>query len=69
MALGCSFTSYTGCEHWPYCAPHVVKGCATIGTGLTTFLLVVRMLLVAMPGAPSSILVPSSKARSPVASC
>ena len=28
-------------------------------------LLVVRMLLVAMPGAPSSVLAPSSKARSP----
>ena len=27
--------------------------------------LVVRMLLVAMPGAPSSVLAPSSKARSP----
>ena len=28
-------------------------------------LLVVRMLLVAMPGAPSSVLAPSSRARSP----
>ena len=32
--------------------------------GESSFLLVVRMLLVAMPGAPGSVLAPSSKARS-----
>ena len=31
----------------------------------SSFLLVVRMLVLAMPGAPSSVLAPSSKARSP----
>ena len=33
--------------------------------GSSFLLLVVTMLLVAMPGAPSSVLAPSSKARSP----
>ena len=34
-------------------------------TTSSVLFLVVRMLLVAMPGAPSSVLAPSSKARSP----
>ena len=35
---------------------------------VASLFLVVRMLLVAMPGAPSSVLMPSSMARSPVRS-
>ena len=39
---------------------------ATRGASTSNFLLLVaRMLLVAMPGAPSSVLAPSSTARSP----
>ena len=43
----------------------MMDGRSPYGAPSSFLLLVVRMLLEAMPGAPSSVLAPSSKARSP----
>ena len=51
-----------GCET----SVHLQNACAMSMDAIRSFLLLeARMLLVVMPGAPSSVLAPSSNARSP----